>query len=76
MGGWHLEVFKMAVYLSFPVTLFYFFNQPQYFEKWVVAKKQECYPPQDNQGEREIKAYIETVKAKRREELLKEMESQ
>ena len=35
MGGWQLEVFKMALYMSFPVGLFHWFNQPEYFEKWV-----------------------------------------
>ena len=36
MGGWKLEVFKMALYMSFPVALFHWFNQPEYFEKWVI----------------------------------------
>lgn len=35
MGGWKLEVFKMALYMSFPVGMFHYFNQPEYFEKWV-----------------------------------------
>lgn len=35
MGGWKLEVAKMAMYMSFPVGLFHYFNQPEYFEKWV-----------------------------------------
>lgn len=36
MGGWKLEVFKMGLYMSFPVALFHWFNQPEYFEKWVI----------------------------------------
>ncbi|EEC13319.1 protein PET100 homolog, mitochondrial [Ixodes scapularis] len=75
MGNWQLEVFKMAMYISFPVGLFYVFNQPQFFEEWVVKTKRECYPPQDMETDREIKAYMETVKAKRKQELLKELES-
>lgn len=35
MGGWHLEIFKMAMYMTFPVAMFHYFNQPEYFEKWV-----------------------------------------
>ena len=35
MGGWQLEVGKMALYMAFPVGLFHYFNQPEYFEKWV-----------------------------------------
>lgn len=35
MGGWQLEVGKMAIYMAFPVGMFHYFNQPEYFEKWV-----------------------------------------
>ena len=35
MGGWQLEVGKMALYMSFPVGMFHWFNNPEYFEKWV-----------------------------------------
>lgn len=35
MGGWQLEVAKMALYMAFPVGMFHYFNQPEYFEKWV-----------------------------------------
>lgn len=35
MGGWQLEVGKMAMYMAFPVGMFHYFNQPEYFEKWV-----------------------------------------
>lgn len=35
MAGWQLEVFKMALYMAFPVGMFHYFNQPEYFEKWV-----------------------------------------
>lgn len=35
MGGWKLEVAKMAMYMAFPVGMFHYFNQPEYFEKWV-----------------------------------------
>ncbi|KAF0313984.1 Protein PET100, mitochondrial [Amphibalanus amphitrite] len=32
MGGWKLEIFKMGMYMTFPVGLFWYFNQPEYFE--------------------------------------------
>lgn len=47
MGGWKLEIGKMAMYMSFPVAVFYFFNQPQYFEDWIVKMRRELYPPLD-----------------------------
>lgn len=47
MGGWVLEVAKMALYLSFPVAAFHIFNSPQYFEQYVIEKKREMYPNED-----------------------------
>lgn len=46
---WQLESLKMFIYMAFPVGSFYFFNQPQYFEQYVVSKKREMYPPDDPQ---------------------------
>ena len=48
MGGWKLEVGRMAMYMFFPVGMFYCFNQPQYFEDWVVKMRRELYPPHKN----------------------------
>jgi protein PET100 len=39
MGGWQLEVGKMALYMAFPVGMFHWFNTPEYFEKWVETKQ-------------------------------------
>lgn len=44
MGGWVLEIAKMALYLTFPVAAFHVFNSPEYFEKYVIEKKREMYP--------------------------------
>lgn len=52
MGNWKLEVGKMAMYTSLPVGLFFFFNQPTYFEEWVTNTKRQIFPP-ENQNDRE-----------------------
>lgn len=54
MGGWVLEVAKMALYLSFPVAAFHIFNTPEYFEKYVIEKKREMYPHEDQLYREEI----------------------
>ncbi|KAK4307546.1 hypothetical protein Pmani_020692 [Petrolisthes manimaculis] len=71
MGGWKLEVGKMALYMSFPVVMFYIFNQPQYFEAWTVKMRQELYPPLEQMHGKEIDEYIRKLHAKKEKELLK-----
>ncbi|XP_074643467.1 protein PET100 homolog, mitochondrial-like isoform X2 [Tubulanus polymorphus] len=47
MGGWKLEVFKMAMYMTFPIGLFYYFNQPEFFESWMIEKRAELFRHED-----------------------------
>lgn len=74
MGGWMLEVGKMAMYMTFPVALFHFFNQPEYFEEWVTKTKRELYPPENKGHRKEIEEAIKLHRAKRDEQLLKALE--
>ena len=74
MGGWKLEIGKMAMYMAFPVVLFHIFNQPGYFEEWVTSKKRELYPP-DNLGHRaELQQAIKDLREKREVQMLKQLE--
>lgn len=73
MGKWQLEVFKMSIYMAFPVSIFYLFNQPQFFEDWVTKKKRECFQRADPASEQELRDCISSFKAKKREELAKEL---
>ncbi|XP_075758290.1 protein PET100 homolog, mitochondrial isoform X4 [Pelodiscus sinensis] len=45
--GVKLEVFRMVLYLSFPVAMFWISNQAEYFEEYVIKRKREIYPPED-----------------------------
>lgn len=59
MGNWQLEVFRMALYIAFPVTTFYYFNQPENFEYWVnKAKATPRFREVDGHRE-EIQKFIE-----------------
>lgn len=69
MGTWKLEIAKMGMYITFPVALFYYFNQPKYFEEWVVKTKRELYPP-ENEKTREFKKAIEDLKQQQAKKIL------
>lgn len=64
MGNWKLEVGKMAVYMSFPVVLFHYFNQPAYFEEWVTNTKREIYPPENQKDREAIQQLIRDMRKK------------
>lgn len=74
MGNWTLEIFKMGMYMTFPVAMFHIFNQPAYFEEWVTKKKRELYPP-ENLGHREaIQQAIRDHREKQDLQIMKALE--
>lgn len=70
MGNWKLEIFKMSLYMGFPVGLFYYFNQPAFFESWMMEKRNVVYP-QDLLSSKE---QIENVKKVMEEKRIAEWE--
>ncbi|KAL1492159.1 hypothetical protein ABEB36_012647 [Hypothenemus hampei] len=49
MGNWQLEIAKMTIYMTFPVGMFYYFNQTSLFENWVIKTKRELFPPENQE---------------------------
>uniref|UniRef100_A0A8C0YF84 Uncharacterized protein n=1 Tax=Cyprinus carpio TaxID=7962 RepID=A0A8C0YF84_CYPCA len=41
--GVKIEVFRMMVYLSFPVAMFWISNQAEYFEEYIVKQALEDF---------------------------------
>ncbi|XP_063907046.1 protein PET100 homolog, mitochondrial [Zophobas morio] len=74
MGSWRLEIGKMALYITFPVALFHYFNQPELFEEWVVKTKRELYPPEDTTQQRQFLESIQKIKAKQEADRIKALE--
>lgn len=74
MGGWQLEVAKMALYMSFPVVLFHYFNQPAYFEEWVTKTKREIYPPDSKTHRTELADAIRNIQEQQNLKILADME--
>ncbi|KAF9801730.1 hypothetical protein SFRURICE_014884 [Spodoptera frugiperda] len=66
------EVGRMAMYTSFPVGLFFFFNQPTYFEEWVTNTKRQIFPPENMKDREAIQQLIKDMRKKQMEALDKE----
>lgn len=59
--GVKLEVFRMLLYLSFPVGVFWVSNQAQYFQQFVVQRRREIFPPDNPERRREVAALKQRV---------------
>lgn len=51
----------MALYLTMPVAAFHVFNSPEYFEKYVIEKKREMYPREDEMFREEISQILRDI---------------
>ncbi|KAK4004614.1 hypothetical protein OUZ56_006345 [Daphnia magna] len=74
MGGWQLEAAKMALYMVFPVGLFYYFNQAEYFEDWMINLRREMYPTENRVNKKAFEDTIREMKEKREREYLRLLE--
>lgn len=74
MGTWKLEVFKMAMYMTFPVACFHYFNQPEYFEEWVTKTRRDIYPPDDHQDTIELRQAIKNIQKEQELQMLKSLQ--
>ncbi|XP_006120010.1 protein PET100 homolog, mitochondrial isoform X6 [Pelodiscus sinensis] len=69
--GVKLEVFRMVLYLSFPVAMFWISNQAEYFEEYVIKRKREIYPPEDERQRKELEDFKERMRKRHEERLLR-----
>lgn len=60
----------MMLYLSFPVAMFWISNQAEYFEEYVIKRKREIYPPDDDYWRKELEVFKERMRKMREERLL------
>lgn len=75
MGGWVLEVARMALYLTFPVATFHYFARPEYFEKYVIETKRQIYPPEDETLRDEVHSLLRDMRNGTLQEKIKQMEN-
>ncbi|KAA0705369.1 Protein PET100 -like protein, mitochondrial [Triplophysa tibetana] len=71
--GVKIEVFRMMVYLSFPVTMFWISNQAEYFEEYIVKRKREIFPPDEKMNRQKLEDFKERMRNRREDKMLKQM---
>ncbi|XP_071027634.1 protein PET100 homolog, mitochondrial-like [Oncorhynchus clarkii lewisi] len=71
--GVKIEVFRMMLYLSFPVTMFWISNQAEYFEEYIVKRKREIFPPDEKMHRKELEDFKERMRDRKERRLLKRM---
>lgn len=71
-----LLLMYIRLYMMFPVGIFYYFNQPEYFEEWMISMRRELYPPEKMMHRKEFEETIRSMREKREREYLKLLEEQ
>uniref|UniRef100_A0A8D2ISZ6 Uncharacterized protein n=1 Tax=Varanus komodoensis TaxID=61221 RepID=A0A8D2ISZ6_VARKO len=65
-----LFVLQMLVYLTFPVGMFWISNQSEYFEEYVIKRKKEIFPPENDYQRKELEAFKERIRKRQEEQEL------
>ncbi|XP_071639766.1 protein PET100 homolog, mitochondrial-like [Temnothorax longispinosus] len=73
--GWVLEVAKMFLYISFPVGIFHYVNQPAYFDNVVIKAKEEYFPPESRKMNEQMENFIRDFNADVEKKRLDALES-
>ncbi|XP_033999876.1 protein PET100 homolog, mitochondrial [Trematomus bernacchii] len=71
--GVKIEVFRMMVYLSFPVTMFWVSNQAEYFEEYIVKRKREIFPADEKVHRKELEDFKEQLRVRKEKRIMKRM---
>jgi len=72
MAGWKLEVFRIALYLSFPVACFTIFNHPKFYEKVMMDVKDQI-TNYDVRGLEYLKELSRKKRMEKMEEAIRDM---
>lgn len=69
--GVKIEVFRMMLYLSFPVAMFWVSNQAEYFEEYIVKRKREIFPPDEEVQRKELENFKERMRVRKEQQIFK-----
>ena len=64
----------MGLYMIFPVGCFYYFNQAELFEEWMVQMRREMYPPESQMHRKEFEECIRQMRTQQEREALRLLE--
>ncbi|CAF1068554.1 unnamed protein product [Rotaria magnacalcarata] len=73
MGGWKLEVFRMACYVSFPIAAMFLFSRPEIFKDQVIEARKRFYPPPNPERDALIQELKDRERLRRETEVLEQM---
>ncbi|XP_061557002.1 protein PET100 homolog, mitochondrial [Phycodurus eques] len=71
--GVKIEMFRMMLYLSFPVTMFWISNQAEYFEEYIVKRKREIFPADERLNRKELEDFKERMRTQKEQRQLKQI---
>ncbi|XP_034395487.1 protein PET100 homolog, mitochondrial [Cyclopterus lumpus] len=71
--GVKIEMFRMMLYISFPVTMFWISNQAEYFEEYIVKRKREIFPPDEGLRRKEMEDFKERMRLRKEKQLLQKI---
>ncbi|XP_061604253.1 protein PET100 homolog, mitochondrial isoform X2 [Phyllopteryx taeniolatus] len=71
--GVKIEMFRMMLYLSFPVTMFWISNQAEYFEEYIVKRKREIFPADERLNRKELEDFKERMRTRKEQRELKQI---
>ncbi|XP_063148623.1 protein PET100 homolog, mitochondrial [Candoia aspera] len=63
-----LEIFRMVLYLTFPVAIFWIANQSEFFEKYAIAGK--IFQPLTEEQRKELEGFRKRVQEMNEKKLL------
>lgn len=74
MGNWQLEVAKMAIYITFPVAMFHYFNQPENFEETIRTINLRINTPEEEKFRDQYRALVKKKQEEEEARILKELD--
>lgn len=74
MGSWQLEVGRMMMYILFPIGVYYYFNQTENIEEWIINEKKK-YGTTSRKDYNQFLEFIEEYNKKKQQKQLEELEA-